>query len=77
MSIQLEITTKYEEAKYATFRGRFMKQLNLTENKLYELHKNNTTVGLPEDLYVHNDQGGISFSSVTLSKCTFYRMESN
>jgi hypothetical protein len=73
MSIQLEETTTYEEAEYATFSGKFMETLNLTENKLYELHANSTHIGLPEDYYVLDDLGRVSFSSIILSKCTFYR----
>lgn len=73
MNIQLEETSTYEEANYVLFSGKFVDQLNLTENKLYQLHKEECKDSESDSFYVVNDIGSDSYTSLHIADRKLYK----
>lgn len=73
MSIGLVEVSTYDEASYVIFSGENVERLNLTKDKIYQLHKEQCTDSLSEDFYVVNDQGRDSFTGLKCVERKLYR----
>ncbi|WP_336764956.1 hypothetical protein [Paenibacillus sp. USHLN196] len=71
MNIELLEVSTYEEAKYVVFSGENADRLNLTKDKVYQLHREECTNSVSEDYYIVNDNGQDSFTGL---KCVSRRL---
>ncbi|WP_124113417.1 hypothetical protein [Paenibacillus xylanexedens] len=72
MNLELVEVSTYDEAMYAIFSGENADKLNLTKDKIYQLHKEVSTYTQSDDFYVVNDQGRNSFTGLMFCKRKLY-----